>query len=140
MIFTFYKIFIAVLILTCSLQLAAQTSNFKPQTSNLKRYEAIVQGKIISKKVKKIDNYYITEYKLKSKKWIYKKPEVEKRNLITIRILGAELLDKGIVIRPSFAPNYVPINKQAIFLLEKTKRKQKNIYTLSTDGIIFKES
>lgn len=134
MIFYFYKVFIMLVVLLFSSQQSAFSIQY------YKKYEAVVEGKITNKKVKKINNYYITEYKLKPKKWIYKKPEVKKTNSLTIRILGAELPEKGIVIKSSVAPYYVPINKEATFLLEKTKSKQKNVFTLTNNGIIFKES
>lgn len=107
--------------------------------SDAKQYEAIVLGKMINKKVKKFGDYYVTEYKLKPKRWIYKNPEVETKKHLTVRILGAELPKKGIVIKASTAPAYVPMKREAIFFLEKTKKKRKNIYTISNNGILFKE-
>ena len=56
-----------------------------------------------------------------------------------IKILGAELPEKGIVIKASTSPAYVPIKKDAIFLLENTKKKEKNVFTLSKNGIITKD-
>lgn len=100
------------------------------------KYEAIVQGKIVKKEVKKIDRIYITEYKLKIKKWLFKKPDVEKSKYVTIKILGAELPEKGIVIKASTSPGYIPYKKEAVFLLEKTKGKNKNVYTITKDGVI----
>lgn len=108
-------------------------------TQHLNKYEAIVEGKITKQKVKKINGYYVTEYKLKPNKWLYKKPEVEKKRSLTLRVLGAELPKKGIVIKASTSPGFVPIQKEAIFLLEKTKQKHKNIFTVSNNGIIYKD-
>jgi len=117
---------------------ASQHSYLTSHTS--KKYEAIVEGKITSKKVKKISGYYVTEYKLKPSKWIHKKENIEKEKSITIRILGAELPEKGIVIKASTSPDFIPLNKEAIFFLEKTKKKQKNIFTVSSDGVIYRDS
>ena len=109
------------------------TLNFNIQ----KDYEAIVLGKIISKEVKKSNNYWITEYKLKTKKWFYKKSSTEKSKYLIIKILGAELPERGIVIKSSVSPNYIPVNQDAVFLLEENIKKQKNVYSLSTDGVIY---
>ena len=105
-------------------------------SANAINYQAIVEGKIIDSKIRKIKNQYITEYKLKTKDWIYNKPEIKKTKYLTIKILGADLKEKGIVIKPSFAPDSIPINKEAIFFLENTKKNQPGIFTLSKGGII----
>ena len=102
-------------------------------------YQAVVLGKMIKKEVKKINTYYITEYRLKAKEWFFKKPDIKETKFITIKILGAELSDKGIVIKASTSPSFVPMDKEAIFLLENTKSKQKNVYTIGKDGIIYNE-
>lgn len=107
------------------------------QIKSEKNYEAIVLGKIISKKIKKKDNYYFTEYKLKPKEWFFKKENVEKSKLIIVRILGADFPKQGIVIKSSTAPDYVPIKKDAVFFLEKTRVNHKNIFTITNDGIIY---
>ena len=104
-----------------------------------KNYQAIVLGRITESKVRNIGNYYITEYKLKPKQWLFKNPSIKKSNYLTIKILGAELPEKGIVIKASTSPDYIPIKKDAIFLLENTKKKEKNIFTLSRNGIITKD-
>ena len=102
---------------------------------DLKSKEAIVLGKIIKKQIIKLNNYYITEYKLKIKKWIYKKPYIANSKTVTIRVLGADLPDKGITIKASTSPDYVPFNTDTIFILNKTKQKYKDIFTLSKNSI-----
>ncbi len=101
-----------------------------------KNYQAIVLGKITKSKIKKIGTYYITEYKLKPKEWLFTNPSVKKSNYLTIKILGAEFPEKGIVIKASTTPDYIPIKKDAIFFLENTKRKANNIFTISKNGIL----
>lgn len=101
-----------------------------------KNYQAIVLGKVIKKQIKKSDNFYITEYKLKTKKWLFKKPEIKQAKYLTIKILGGEVPEKGIVIKVSTAPNYIPFKKEAIFLLENNKVKQKDTFTLSKEGVL----
>ena len=103
-------------------------------------YQAVVLGEIIKKKVKKSSNLYYTEYKLKTKKWLYKNSGLKQSKHLTIRTLGAELPEKGLVIKASTSPDFIPIKKDAIFLLEDTKRKQKGIYTLSKNGILHKDN
>ena len=114
---------------------------FSKTFNNLERknYQAVVLGKITESRVKKLRNYYITEYKLKPKQWLFKDPSVKKSDYITIKVLGAELPRKGIVIKASTSPDYIPIKKDAIFLLENTKKKEKNMFTLSKNGIITKD-
>ncbi len=102
----------------------------------IEHYEAIVIGKMISQKVKKINNYYVTEYKLKPEEWLFKKTAIKKTKYIKIKILGADLPKKGIIIKSSVSPEYVPMNKEAIFFLEKTIKKEKKIFTISKGGII----
>ncbi len=106
---------------------------------NKKKYQAIVIGKIVKEKVEKHGSIYITEYKLKTKKWLFKKTDIEKSKYLTLRILGGNIPEKGIIIKVSTSPDYIPINKEAIFLLEKTKLRQNNIFTLSKDGIVDKD-
>lgn len=103
------------------------------------KYQAIVLGKMVKKQIKKSGNSYITEYKLKTKKWLFKKPYIKKQKYLTIKILGAELLEAGITIKASCSPDYIPMKKEAMFLLEQNKLKQKNVFTLSKDGVIYKE-
>ena len=105
--------------------------------SDTKKYQAIVFGEITNSKVVKSGNYYLTEYKLKSKKWLFKNPEVKESKYLTIKVLGAELPEKGIVIKASTTPDYIPIKKDAIFLLENTKKK--DAFTVSKNGILPKE-
>lgn len=107
--------------------------------NTFKDYQAIVLGKITNKKVKKVGNTYITEYKLKTKKWLFKNLNVKETKYITIKVLGAELPKKGIVIKASTTPSYIPIKKEAIFILKQNKLKEKDIFTLSRDGVIYKE-
>ncbi len=106
---------------------------------NPKRYQAIVIGKIVKEKIEKHGSIYITEYKLKTKKWLFKKPYIEESKYITLRILGADIPEKGIIIKASTSPDYIPINKEAVFLLEKNKLRQSNVFTVSKDGIVSKE-
>lgn len=102
-----------------------------------KKSEGIVLGKIISKAVKKKNGLYFTEYKLKVKEWLYKKNQIKNNNHITLRLLGAELKDKGIVIKASNTPGYIPIKKEAIFVLQRTNFK--DIYTLAKNGVIYNQ-
>ena len=66
-----------------------------------KNYQAIVLGEIIKKETEKIGNFWITKYKLKTRKWFYKNSKTEKSKYITIKILGADLPERGIVIKSS---------------------------------------
>ncbi|GEM_PF-4403715 len=103
---------------------------------DLKNKEAIVLGKITKKQIIKLNNYYITEYKLKIKNWIYKKPYIANSKTVTLRVLGADLPDKGITIKASTSPDHVPFNTDTIFILNKTKQKYKDIFTLSKNSIL----
>ncbi len=103
-------------------------------------YQAIVFGKITNHKIKKVGNFYITEYKLIPQKWIYKNHSIQEKKYLTLKILGADLPEKGIVIKSSAAPNFIPVNREAIFLLVNTKKKENNVFTLLPDGIIYGES
>lgn len=105
-----------------------------------KNYQAVILGKITDKKIKKIGNLYITEYNLKPKKWLHKKSEVKITKNIKIKVLGADLPEAGIVIKSSSSPDYIPINKEAIFLLEKNKLKQNDVFTLSANSIIYENN
>ena len=100
-------------------------------------YMAIVSGKISKKEVKKSGNYYYTEYKLKPEKWLFKKPEIKQTKNLTVKILGADLPKKGLVIKASCAPDFVPFKEKAIFFLEETARKEKDVFTISKNGIIY---
>ena len=111
----------------------------KANANTFKDYQAVVLGKVTNKKVKKVGNTYITEYKLKTKKWLFKNSNVKETKYVTIKVLGAELPKKGIVIKASTTPSYIPIKKDAIFMLKQNKLKQKDIFTLSQDGVIYKE-
>ena len=105
-----------------------------------KNYEAIVYGKIVKKEVKKTGSSYITEYKLKVKKWLDVKPGINKTKFVIVKTLGAELPEKGIIIKASTAPDFIPINKYATFILVKNKLKQKDIFTIPRNGIIFEST
>ena len=105
----------------------------------VEKYQAIVLGKMVKKQIKKSGNSYITEYKLKTRRWLFKKPNIEKHKYLTIKVLGADLPEAGITIKASCSPDYIPMKKEAIFLLEHNKLKQKNVFTLSKDGVIYKE-
>ena len=120
------------------LPLSANVSLLTTKFGN--NYEAVVLGKITNKKIKKIGGFYITEYKLKTKKWLFKKTNIKEAEFLTIKILGADLREKGIVIKASTSPDYIPMNKEAVFLLENTKKKQKNVFTLQKNGIIYVEN
>ena len=104
-----------------------------------KNYQAIVLGEIIKKETEKIGNFWITKYKLKTRKWFYKNSKTEKSKYITIKILGADLPERGIVIKSSVSPRYIPVNKDAVFLLEENSRKQKDVFSLSNNGVIYGE-
>ena len=109
-----------------------------PSFSNtFNNYQAVVLGKVTKKEVKEVGNLYLTEYKIKTKKWLFKKPEVKEKKVITINVLGAELSEKGLVIRASTSPDFIPMKKDVIFLLEKTKLKQNDVFTISKNGIIY---
>lgn len=107
-----------------------------PEVFPCKKCKAIVLGKIVSEKIKNNDNYYITEYKLKTKKWLFKANDVKERKYVKLKVLGASLPKKGIVIKSSCAPDYIPIKQDAIFILKQNKLKQKNVFTLSRESII----
>lgn len=100
-------------------------------------YQAVVLGKVLKKEVKKSEHLYITEYKVKTKKWLFKKPEIKEKKILTISILGAELPEQGLVIKASSSPDFIPIKKDVIFLLEKTRSDKNDIFTVSKNGIIF---
>ena len=102
-------------------------------------YEAVILGKVVKKEVKNSKHVYLTEYKINVKKWLFKKEGIKEKKNITISVLGAELPEKGLVIKASTSPDFIPLNKQAIFLLEKTKLNQSDIFTVSKGGIILKE-
>ena len=118
-------------------------TNFKAYASQAiydpyKKYQAIVVGKIINEKIKKTGNTYITEYTLKTKKWLFKKANVETKKYITLKVLGANLRKEGIIIKASTSPDYIPINKEAVFFLEQNKLRENNVFTVSRGGIITK--
>lgn len=100
-------------------------------------YEAIVLGQMLKKNVKKSGNYYITEYKLKPKEWLYKKPGVKKSNVITVKVLGADLPKRGLIIKASTSPDYIPMMKDAIFFLVKTKSEKDDVFTITKNGVIY---
>ena len=130
-----FLIFIIItLILFCSFYFKAYGKTILISDTN--KYQAIVLGEITDSKVVKSGNYYLTEYKLKSKKWLFKNPSIKKSKYLTIRVLGADLPEKGIVIKASTTPDYIPIKKNAIFLLENTRRKETNVFTISKNGIL----
>ena len=130
---SFIKIlYLPLILLTFHLQFL---NNKALSLDSSQKHEAIVLGKIIHKKVIKINNYYLTEYKLKVNNWIYKKPYIKKKKFIKIRILGAVLPKKGIIIKASTSPDSVPFKKEAVFYLEKTNTKHNNVFTLSKESI-----
>ena len=107
------------------------------ENRNVKKYPGIILGKVVNKKVVKSNGYYLTEYKVKVLNWLYFQKNIEKAKNITIKILGADLSEKGIAMKVSTAPSYIPYKKDAIFFLEYNKLRRKNVYTLSTDGVVF---
>lgn len=130
---------IIAVVLSCEFFL---TNNvFSESLTNLqpKNYKAVVLGKITKKKVKKLGTYYYTEYKLKTEKWLFKSPGIKEGKNLKIKILGAELPEKGVVIKSSTAPDFVPVNKKAIFFIEEMKKKEKGVFTVSRNGIIYGE-
>ncbi len=102
-----------------------------------KKYEAIVSGKLIKSKVTKSGNLYLTEYKLEITKWLFRKSYIEEKRIIKIKILGADLPEKGLIIKASISPDNIVLNKEAVFLLNKTKKQ--NLYTIPKEGILYKE-
>lgn len=137
----FFKILSATLFIVLLMPALGSITSLSSPINNLsKNYQAIVLGKITKQKVKKSGKTYITEYKLKVKKWLYKQSKVKQTKYLTIKVLGAELPEKGIVIKASTTPNFIPINKDAIFLLERNKLKQNDVFTLSKNGVIYKNN
>lgn len=104
--------------------------------NNYKNYQAVVLGEMVDKKIKKAGNYYLTEYKLKTKKWLFKQANIKEANYLKIKVLGAEFPNRGIVIKSSAAPDYIPMNSDAIFLLENNKKPKKNTFTIPKNGVI----
>ena len=107
-------------------------------STRVSAYEAIVSGKLTKSKVLKSGNLYLTEYKLKTTNWLFKQPSIKEKKIIKIKILGADLKKKGMVIKASISPDNIVLNKEAVFLLNKTKKH--NIYTIPKEGIIYKET
>ena len=104
-------------------------------SARVSAYEAIVSGKLTKSKVLKSGNLYLTEYKLKTTSWLFKQPSIKEKKYIKIKILGADLEKKGMVIKASISPDNIVLNKDAVFLLNKTK--EENIYTIPKEGIIY---
>lgn len=103
------------------------------------KYKAIILGEMKNIKIKKAQGYYFTEYKLKPKNWLFRNPSVKASKSIKIKIFGADLKNKGLVIKSSSSPDYVPMNEEAIFFLEGTARKEKDAFTITRGGIIYGE-
>lgn len=135
MTFKNLKLISFILIAFCFSSLAALPKTIT--SFEKKNYQAIVLGKITGSQVKKEGSFYITEYKLIPKKWLFKSPKIKESKLITVKILGADIPEKGIIIKASTSPDYIPIAKEAVFLLENTKKK--GILTVSKNGIISKK-
>lgn len=104
---------------------------------NNSKYDAIVLGSLIKKKVFKSGNFYLTQYKFKPEKWIYKKEEVKKKKYLKVNVFGADLEKEGLLIKASTTPDYIPMNEDVVLFLEKTLAKKKNLYTISKDGIVY---
>ena len=130
-----------VLIITLLINTASlakdSVSNFSDKKFTQK-YEAIVSGKLTKSKVLKSGNLYFTEYKLKTTSWLFKRPYIKEKIYIKIKILGADLQKKGMVIKASISPENIVLNKEAVFLLNKTRKQ--NVYTIPKEGIIYKET
>lgn len=107
---------------------------------NNKNYEAIVLGNLIEKKILKRGNFYLTQYKFKPEKWIYKKEGMKKEKYLKVNVFGADLEKEGLLIKASTTPDYMPLNEDVILFLENTLAKKKNLFTISKDGIIYGES
>ena len=137
--FSTQKIIFTILVLISNSIFAVETFPKILNNSGNKNYQAIVVGKITESKVRHLGNYYITEYKLKPKEWLFKNRLVKKSNYLIIKVLGADLPEKGIVIKASTTPDYIPIKKDAIFLLEDTKKKEKDVFTVSKNGVLSKD-
>lgn len=101
------------------------------------KYQAIVLGKITKKQVKNPGKFYITVYKLKVETWIYSNPNIKRKKYLTLKVLGADLPDKGLIVKASTTPDYIPMHKNVVFLLENTMKKEKNVFTVTQNGIIF---
>lgn len=111
--------------------------SYEPHCSNC---EAILLGRITNEKILLSRNSYLTEYKLKPKKWLFKKPYIKETKYVKLKVLGAVLPEKGIVIKSSCSPDYIPIKNDAIFILKKNKLKQKDTFTLGKNSIIYLEN
>ena len=134
-ILVFVKIFL-ILLFSFLFLLKAQSKEIL--APNTEKYEAIVSGTLINSKVLKSGNLYLTEYRLKTTKWLFKKSNIKEKKIIKIKILGADLPRKGILIKASISPDNIVLNKEAIFLLNKTKKQ--NVYTVPKEGILYKET
>lgn len=115
------------------------TNSLAESQITISRYKAIVLGEMKNKKIKKSGGYYYTEYKLKPKNWLFRNPSVKASKNIKIKIFGADLKNKGLVIKSSSSPDYVPMNEEAIFFLEGTARREKDAFTITKGGIIYGE-
>lgn len=104
---------------------------------NNENYQAIVLGNLVKKKVFKRGKFYLTQYKFKPEKWIYKKEGVKKKKYLKVNVFGADLEKEGLLIKASTTPDYMPLNEDVILFLENTMAKKKNLYTISKDGIIY---
>ena len=103
-------------------------------------YEAIVLGNLIKKKIIKRGNFYLTQYKFKPEKWIYKKEGVKKEKYLKINVFGADLEKEGLLIKTSITPDYMPLDEDVILFLENTLANKKNLFTISKNGIIYGEN
>lgn len=134
------KKFISILLLLITL--IFESSFLKTYPKNLtnlnnSNYEAVVLGNLIKKKVIKKGNYYLTQYKFKPKKWLYKKRRVKKKKYLKVIVFGADLEKEGLLIKASTTPDYMPLNEDVVLFLEETMAKKKNLFTISKDGIVY---
>lgn len=116
-----------VLILICSVSTYA---------IDYKKYQAVVLGEVVKKEIKNKNGFYFTEYKLKTKKWLFKNPQISGSKYIILKVAGAELTKKGLVIKTSATPSLIPMHKDFVFFLENPKKKEKNVFTVTIGGII----
>lgn len=135
------NVIILLLLITLLFESSFLNSYSKPLTNlNNGNYEAIVLGNLIKKKILKRGNFYLTQYKFKPEKWIYKKEGVKKEKYLKVNVFGADLEKEGLLIKASTTPDYMPLNEDVILFLENTLANKKNLFTISKDGIIYGEN
>lgn len=132
---------IFLLLITLIFELSNLSTYSKTLTNlNNGNYKAIVFGNLIKKKVFKSGNFYLTQYKFKPKKWLYKMEGVKEEKYLKVNVIGADLEKEGLLIKASTTPDYMPLNEDVILFLEETLSKKKNLFTVSRNGIIYGEN